>query len=79
VYCKIFRPFVRLLKINRNIELGRISKTINKSLDKRVPIYLKMPLFARTDAAKKDKLVAKSIEIYNAVKQFRISVGLEID
>jgi len=79
MYWKMFRPFVRLWKFNRNYEMSRLSGSLGKALDARVGVYLKLPLGARVEAAKKDKLVAKSTELYIKIKKFRVSVGLEID
>jgi len=79
MYWKVFRPFVRLWKFNRNYELSRLSCSLGKALDSRVGVYLKLPLGARVEAANKDKLVAKSTELYIKIKKFRVSVGLEID
>jgi hypothetical protein len=79
MYWKVFRPLVRLWKFNRNYEMSRLSGFLGKALDARVGVYLKLPLGARVEAAKKDKLVAKSTELYIKIKKFRVSVGLEID
>lgn len=36
MYWKVFRPFVRLWKFNRNYEMSKLSGALGKALDARV-------------------------------------------